>query len=292
MDYGYFDPGNYTPEEIIVAAGLVPKRILGNPNLGATGEADKYLEPTLCLYARNLLDQAITGQFKDYAGILVTHGCDCSSREFDIWKLHAAVQALHYLHVPLKAGVPAFNFFMTELNRFKTHLEAVAGAEITPEQLDAAIDLCNQTRDLLRELASYRQMCPLALTGTEFFHAVLEAQTADKDSANAMLAVKIEEVKARAPVSGEEPRVLLTGTPLDYPDIIEIVERAGLAVVADTMAVGMDYLTRTVNKTGDPLGDIARSILTKPSNPTKHPPDAFLDGILEMAKTHQVRGII
>jgi len=277
---------------MIIAAGLTPKRILGNPTTSDTAAADKCLEPTLCLYARNLLDQAIVGQFKDFAGILLTHGCDCTSREYDVWKVHADVKALHYLHVPLKTGDSAFKFFLTELNRFKTHLEAITGNEITSENLDAAIDLCAQTRALLRELASYRKNNPPAISGSEFFRMVLDVQTSDKETANAMIEAKIEEVKARSPDSSENPRILLTGSSLDYPDFLELIEGTGFDVVSDTMAIGMDYLNREIEKTGDPLADIARSFLNKPPNPTKHPPDGFLDFMLDQIKDSQASAVI
>ena len=292
MDYGYFDSGNFTPEEMIMAAGLVPKRILGDSAITTTVEADKYLEPNLCYFARNLLNQAITGNLKELAGVLFTHGCDCTSRQYDVWKAHAEVKDLYYLNVPLKRDKTALKFLLTELIRFKKHLEEISGNAITNEKLETAIDQCNETRSLLRELADFCRSKPPAMTGSEFFRVVVKAQTVEKTVANEKIRAKLQEVKQRVPKRGKKPRILLTGTSLDYPDFIELVELCGFDVVSVTLAMGADYFAQNVEKTGDPIGDIARFLLAKPPNPTKHPPDPYLDLVLDQAKDGQVDGII
>ncbi len=292
MDYGYFDSGNFTPEELIITAGLVPKRVLGDAAITTTVEADKYLEPNLCYFARNLLNQAITGNLKYLAGVLFTHGCDCTSRQYDVWKAHANVKDIYYLNVPLKRDSTALNFFTKELNNFKTHLEKISGNTISDEKLSAAIDLCNETRSLLRELAGFCKSNPPAMTGSEFFRVLVDAQTLEKKVANEKIQAKIKEVKQRKPSGGNKKRVMITGTAMDYPDFIELVESCGLDVVSVTLAMGADYYAQDVKKTGKPLGDIAQHLLTKPPNPTKHPPDPYLDFVLDQAKDCKVDAII
>ncbi|OLS13307.1 MAG: 2-hydroxyglutaryl-CoA dehydratase D-component [Promethearchaeota archaeon CR_4] len=292
MDYGYFDSGNFTPEEMIIAAGLVPKRILGDSAITTTVEADKYLEPNLCYFARNLLNQAITGNLKNLAGILFTHGCDCTSRQYDVWKVHADVKDLYYLNVPLKRDKIALKFLLKELNRFKSHLEKISGNTITNEKLEVAIDQCNETRSLLRELYRFCKNSSPVLTGSEFFRVIVKAQTLEKAVANELIHAKLQEVKQRVPTGGKKFHVLLTGTPLDYPDFIELVESCDLDVVGVAFSMGSDYFARDVEKTGDPIGDIARFLVAKPPNPTKHPPDPFLDFVLDEVKEVQADGII
>ncbi len=292
MDYGYFDSGNFTPEELIIAAGLVPKRILGDSAITTTVEADKYLEPNLCYFARNLLNQAVTGKLKGLAGILFTHGCDCTSRQYDVWKAHADVKDVYYFNIPLKRDGTAHNFLTKELERFKAHLEKISGKPITTENIQAAIDLCNETRSLLRELAGFCKSNPPLMTGSEFFRSLVDAQTLDKKVANEKIRAKIKEVKQRKPSGGKKKRVMITGTAMDYPDFIELVESCGFDVVSVTLAMGADYYAQDVKKTGKPLADIAHHLLAKPPNPTKHPPDPFLDFVLDQAKDCKVDGII
>ncbi len=77
----YFDAGVITPEEIFIAADLVPIRLLGDPTI-SIDKANEHIPPTHCFWARNLLEQAING-LKDVKGIIATHGCDCTNRQFD-----------------------------------------------------------------------------------------------------------------------------------------------------------------------------------------------------------------
>ncbi len=292
MDYGYFDSGNFTPEELIIAAGLVPKRILGDAAITTTVEADKYLEPNLCYFARNLLNQAITGNLKGLAGILFTHGCDCTSRQYDVWKAHANVKDIYYLNVPLKRDSTALNFLMKELNLFKAHLEKISGNSVTKDKLQAAIDQCNETRSLLRELAGLCKSNPPVMTGSEFFKVIVDAQTSDKKTVNETIRAKIKDVKQRKASGGKKKRVMIAGSALDYPDFIELVESCGFDVVNVALAEGSDYFALDVKKTGDPMMDLARYLLAKPPNPTKHPPDPYLDFVLDQAKECKVDGII
>jgi benzoyl-CoA reductase/2-hydroxyglutaryl-CoA dehydratase subunit BcrC/BadD/HgdB len=292
MDYGYFDSGNFTPEEMIMAAGLVPKRMLGDPAITTTVEADKYLEPHICYFARNLLNQAITGNLKQLAGVLFTHGCDCTSRQYDIWKLHADVKDLYYLNIPLKRDHTALTLLTKELARFKSHLEKITGNAITDEKLQAAIDQCNETRSLLRELAGLCKSNPPAMTGSELFRVIVDAQTLEKMEANDKIRAKIEEVKQRKPSGEKKTRIMITGTSLDYPDFIELVESCGFDVVSVALAMGADYFAQDVENTGDPMKDIAKFLLAKPPNPTKHPPDPYLDFVFDLAKDCKVDGIV
>ena len=292
MDYGYFDSGNFTPEELIMAAGFIPKRILGDPSITTTVEADKYLEPNLCYFARNLLNQAITGNLKNFAGILFTHGCDCTSRQYDVWKEHADVKDLYYFNMPLKRDHTALTLLSKELDHLKGHLEKISGNAITDEKLNAAIDKCNETRSLLRELAGFLRLNPPTIKGSEFFRVIVEAQTQDKSIVNERIQAKIQQLKQQKSSGGKKRRIMITGTPLDYPDFIELVEACNLDVVSIILPMGADYFSKDIEKTGHPMKDIARFLVTKPSNPTKHPPDPFLDLILAEAKDYKVDGII
>ncbi len=292
MDYGYFDSGNFTPEELIIAAGFVPKRMLGKPVITTTVEADKYLEPNLCYFARNLLNQAVTGDLKSLAGVLFTHGCDCTSRQYDVWKAHADVKDLHYFNIPLKRDHTALTLLNKELNRLKTHIEKLSGNTITDERLDAAIDQCNETRSLLRELAGSCKSNPPAMAGSELFKVIVDAQTLEKSEANKKIRAKLEEVKQRQPSGETKPRIMVCGTTLDYPDFIELVESCGFDVVSVALAMGADYYGMNVEKTGNPMQDIANFLLAKPPNPTKHPPDPYLDFVLDQAKNCKIDGII
>ena len=108
---GYFDAGIMTPEEILIAADLVPIRLFGNPTIGID-RANEHIPPTHCVWARNILEQAIEGFDSDIKGVIVTHGCDCTNREFDIWLECVALDFMFFLNAPLKRGKTSLKFFV------------------------------------------------------------------------------------------------------------------------------------------------------------------------------------
>jgi benzoyl-CoA reductase/2-hydroxyglutaryl-CoA dehydratase subunit BcrC/BadD/HgdB len=71
----YFDAAIETPIEIIIAAGMIPVRLFGNPTIGID-KANEHIPPNHCVWARNILEQAINGLDKDIKGVITTHGCD------------------------------------------------------------------------------------------------------------------------------------------------------------------------------------------------------------------------
>ena len=63
---------------------MIPVRLFGDPTIGID-RANEHIPPNHCTWAKNLLEQAINGFEADIKGVITTHGCDCTNREFDIW---------------------------------------------------------------------------------------------------------------------------------------------------------------------------------------------------------------
>ena len=134
----YFDASVETPEEIILAAGMIPVRLFGNPTIGID-KANEHVPPTHCVWARNILEQAIDGLDKDVKGVIATHGCDCTNREFDIWLECVDLKFLFFLNAPLKRDESALNFYIEDIKELITQLEENFNVEITKEKLGRVV---------------------------------------------------------------------------------------------------------------------------------------------------------
>jgi benzoyl-CoA reductase/2-hydroxyglutaryl-CoA dehydratase subunit BcrC/BadD/HgdB len=55
------------PDEIIAAFDMVPYRIQGNQSI-AIDEADAYIEPTACPFARSCFNLALRGEYDLFSG--------------------------------------------------------------------------------------------------------------------------------------------------------------------------------------------------------------------------------
>jgi len=51
----YFDADVVTPEEIFMAAGFTPMRLLGDPSI-ELDKVNEHVPPTHCVWAKNILE--------------------------------------------------------------------------------------------------------------------------------------------------------------------------------------------------------------------------------------------
>jgi len=119
--FAYFDTGHEFPEEIVMAAGFTPYKILGDvhePN----DPADLYVMNYICPFSRSALTEGLAHS-NEWAGIAFCHGCDTTNNQYDIWKRHVKTDFLYWINTPANNNKAAHAFHVHELQRFISHLE-------------------------------------------------------------------------------------------------------------------------------------------------------------------------
>jgi benzoyl-CoA reductase subunit C len=286
----YFDACVETPEEIILAADMTPVRLFGNPLIGVD-KANEHVPPTHCAWARNILEQAINGLNSDIKGVITTHGCDCTNREFDIWLECVNLDFLFFLNAPLKRNETALNFFINDIKELITQLEETFNISITSEKINDSIKTMNIIRTLLREISSFR--VEMKIRGSEFHALVKEVQQSDKDKIIKILKSKLEEIKKRNPFPiNNIKKILLTGSIIDDTEFIQFLEEIGFQITIDDICLGTKYFWSDVDETGDPIKALAKYHLNKPIHSTKFPSYERFNTIKDLAKNYEVDGII
>lgn len=289
---GYFDSCTYTPEELILAANLIPVRLFGSQTEVST-LVDTYIQSHFCPFARSCLDLALKGHYANFEGFVISHGCDTTNQFYDLWKKHVNPGYLYYLHVPLNTeGETAKRFFVNELAYFKSSLEELVGKEITQDDLRRGIELCNETREWLRKISELRRKDPPLVTGAEMHELVRMSQTTAKEEINEVLRQKYNELSHRDPTGNQKPRILLSGSIIDDSTLIQFFEDLGVSVVADDLCVGTRYFWTSIDLTQDPLHDIATRYLAKPILSAKVPREKRLEYIRTLINRFQVDGVI
>ena len=287
---GIFDSSVETPEEIILAAGFTPYRLFGNPEI-EPNKANEHIPSTHCQWTRNLLELAIKGLDSDIAGIITTHGCDRTNREFDIWKECVDIDFMYFLNSPRKLDSAALRFFINDLNELITQLEEHFNIRITKELLHENIKKMNIIRKLLREISDYRKQ--MILSGSEFHGIVKKVQVSNKDEAIEFLKAKKRELREREPFSKKNyKKVLLTGSDLDDTEFIRFIESLGFQVIIDDLGVGTKYFWEDVDETGDPIEAIAKYHINKPIYSTKFPSYKRFEVLNRLATDYKVDGVI
>jgi benzoyl-CoA reductase subunit C len=279
-----------TPEEIIIAADMIPIRLFGDPTI-SVDKANEHVPPNHCIWAKNLLEQALNGLDNDFKGIIATHGCDCTNREFDIWLECVNLEFFYFLNAPLKRNKAALDFFVDDINELINQLEQKFNVSITSEKISKAIKLMNQIRVLLRDISRYRSK--MMLKGSDFHALVKSVQQLDKKKALGMLKSKLEDLKTQNPQPDKKlKKVLLTGSVIDDTEFIRFLESLGFHIIIDDLCTGTKYFSQNVDEDEEPVKALAKYHLSKPIFSTKFPSYNRFEVVKVLATKYDVDGVI
>ncbi len=272
----------YTPEELILAAGLHPVRLF--PPGGPTGPADAYLQSFCCSFARGCLDAALRGRWDGLAGVVFPYTCDSLRAVSELWRCHLPTRHHLFLNLPVRVeGIAALAYAAREFERFRQWLEMVAGATVGTDALHAAVRLVGAVRE---------RLAGSSLLGREFLEVAMGAQVMDRFTAAELL----EGLAPKTPPPRPGVGVLLAGGALEDPAILDVFEEAGAGVVGDDLCVGSRYAVLGAawgdSPPGGPVVALARAYLERVPCPTRHPPERRLQHLLARIAQRQARGVV
>ena len=130
----------YTPLEVLDAAGLSPRRVLGD--IEHLEEADAFLHPAFCPYVRACLVEGMSGGENGGDGrvAVFVNSCDAMRRLHDAWSTRV-VGPTYMLDMPRRCDALGERLLASSLLSFIKKLEADTGREITPAGLREATAL-------------------------------------------------------------------------------------------------------------------------------------------------------
>ena len=180
---------SYTPEEIIVAAGALPFRILGSGN--TVSLADEHLQTYSCGLVRGALEDALAGRIDFLNGTVFPHTCDSIQRLSDIWRLNTRYGFHMDLVMPVKLQEKSAAVYMQNvIDRFKNELAQALGVEISEENLREAVFTCNRIRQNLRKLYKVRKAAPDRLSSIELHAVSMASMVMDRNELDEKLNLK------------------------------------------------------------------------------------------------------
>jgi len=276
----YFDASYDLPEEIVMAAGFNPIKILGNVN-HPNDPADQYLSQMFCPQARSFLTEALESANK-WEGIVVAHGCDATNREFDVWKMHVKTPWLYWLNKPMKLDKSARKFFKAEILAFIAAMQKQYNVSITDEKLKNAIKLSNELKILLQEISKLRNTKDIP--NSTYFECVRKAVQLDKTTAVQELQSVLSKLQNAADFPSSKKRIFLTGSDVTYVEWMNLLEECDLRVVRDDLSVGERYYSTPIPNLDNPIDAIIEHQFNIPRPSTKHAHEPRLDYIIQGVK--------
>jgi benzoyl-CoA reductase/2-hydroxyglutaryl-CoA dehydratase subunit BcrC/BadD/HgdB len=268
----------FTPREIILAAGAVPVCLCGG-SAATIPAAEQLLPANLCPLIKSTFGYQVTGKnpFLNWADLIVAETtCDGKKKMFE---LLGESKPMYVLELPQKAEESgALEHWVLELRKFQQFLASRFAVDITESKLRQAIELMNRERRLRRQLADLMMAEPPPITGRQLLefkslisgietdlqqyeralqmYAPAKGDRGAADHASCPPSAARSTLRRAAEDGHHAPavRVLLTGVPLVHgaERVLELIEGCGAVVVCMENCTGLKPILEDVDLYDEP----------------------------------------
>ncbi|HHX24542.1 MAG TPA: 2-hydroxyacyl-CoA dehydratase [Thermoanaerobacterales bacterium] len=265
--------GNDVPDELLIAADYLPVRISGNCKITLV-EADKYLEYSFDPVVRSQFQKIVDGSL--YAlmdHLVISNSTDVLIRLYyylrEIRRIEPEkpIPPIYFLDMLFTRTRTHQVYNFNRMNKFKKTIETWIGKDITEKDLKKSIDICNENRDLLRQIEELRICDKPRITGMEALHLIGSSMYMPKQEHSLLLKQFLESHKELPDVSGK--RIFVTGSVHEDISFYELVERAGAVIVAEDHDMGNRYFDKNVETDSDLLHSIVNRYMLRMFSPKK-----------------------
>lgn len=256
---------SYTPVELLYGLNLRAYRLSGDGE--APIHASAYFHNMVCPYLRGCLDVGLRGGYDFLQGVIIANTCMVTGALYDYWRNGVKTPFVHFLEVPRNDSPLAQEYFAQNLKQACDALCAHFGIEYSPQALHQAIARQNRIREVLRELSALRQSHGAVFPSSALLRLIEESSGASQEQVLERLETVRDEVRSQPPGTGGRRPVLVTGMHQVTPQIVRLVEDAGLHVVYDDLCTGSHYYDeKDCELEGDPFLSLARTYLQQPKS--------------------------
>lgn len=217
------------------------------PNMGSTEIATYYMANSACEYSRALLERALEGNYKFLDALFGVDVCEPMNRCME----NMEILAIHntdnnnfircYLDMPYSDDEDCVIHLKEQITRkILTPLHDNYGVDISDKAIREAVDEFNEVCRIITEIGEMKKEKIPVITGSEFHKIVLCTFVCPKKEILPYLRETLEELKTRQPdeKNNYKARVVVVGSEIDDPGMIELIEESGALVVADRFCYG------------------------------------------------------
>ena len=217
------------------------------PHTGSTEIATYYMTNCACEYSRSLLERAIEGNYKFLDALLGVDVCEPMNRvmeNIELLKLHDTTNPNFfrcYLDIPYSDDEDCVAHLKEQVTRkILNPLHEKYGVDISDKAIREACKEFNEVCEIIQEIGEFRKEANPRITGSEFHKICLVTYVCPKHEILPYLRETLEELKTREPdkKSKFKARVVVVGSEIDDPGLIELIEDSGALVVADRFCYG------------------------------------------------------
>jgi len=302
---GYFCP--HVPEELILAAGMLPVRLAFGGELEPVAAGEDFLKSYSCSFARSCLGYrklAENSYYTDIDALCVAYTCDCMRRIQEYWEKYFGIPTFSLgvtqTHDRFRSKPHAIEYFKNEINLLRRKLADFSGNKVSDSDIRKAIVLCNKIREKLWLLYEYpRNMQPpidwrdvLNITHSGFL-----VERTDFLHELEMIIKDLQKNKSEKKPPDTRPRLMIGGSIIGIGDhkVLDIIKQAGANVVADSTCTGSMFSRKRVSLPGiigNPIDGLAERYLYNIPCPFMTDLPKRLNRIIRIARDYSVQGLV
>ena len=282
---------SYTPVEILLAARSIPTRLdAGGMFLS---EPNPHIYQLMCPYVRAVFGAAQKNSFDPLDGVVFMKCCDAMLRLYDLWKAHLPEQKAYLLPLPKIQSEEARNYFAHAIRRFRDTLGRDLGVSITEDGLRKAVSDMNRLRSAVQGLYRMRLEKPGSMAYARLRLLIRQWLSVPPAQALGEVEKELKDLEGKpAEASPPSGRVLLASSTLDQLEIIEMIEQAGMTVVADDHCSGLRHFDGRVREEGDPFLNLAERYLMRWPCSRMYSDPSHLRRVLDEVEGSGAEGVI
>ncbi len=285
---------SYFPEEFALAADLIAFKIRGT-GCTETSLADSFLGRTNCSFSRSCLENLLQGRYDFLDGAIFTYSCDHMCAAHNNWAAQGKLPLIeNIIGVPHTQTEHGRKWFREEFSRIREKFEEHFDVKITDEKLREAITTSNETHSLQKRLYALRNKDQPPITGSQVLSVQIAESSMPRDEYNRQLTTLLEELENQDGIPEFSHRLMVSGSVIDDPALLNIIEEAGAMVVADAFCFGAGKALRgQIKEMDDPLDAIVERYYSQIVCPRMF--DGYperLSFMLDIAKQAKVDGVV
>ncbi|MCE5302295.1 MAG: 2-hydroxyacyl-CoA dehydratase family protein [Planctomycetaceae bacterium] len=282
----------YTPREIIMAAGGVPVCLCGG-SAKTIPAAEQELPANLCPLIKSTYGYHVLGSnpFLEMADLIVGETtCDGKKK---MYERLAESRPMYVLQLPYRSeGAEALDYWLGELRHFRAFLADRFQTDVSDDRLREAICRLNEERRWRREITALMRCDRPALSGRR----ILDCKSSIWAMSDAHENYRriLEAFRGRSGGSCGRVRVLMTGVPMVHgaERVLDLVEQSGGLVVVAENCTGVKPLLEDVDEgAADPLRALAEKYFHLPCS-VMSPNDRRLDALGRLASEYRVECVV
>ena len=217
------------------------------PGSGSTEIATYYMNNSACEYSRAILERAIEGGYRFLDALCGVDTCEPMNRcmeNIELLKVYNTENKNYfrsYLDIPYSDDEDCVAHLKEQLTRkILQPMHDNYGVDISDKAIREAVKQFNEVCYIIKEMGEMRREMNPVITGSEFHKICLCTYVCPKDLILPYLRETLEELKTRVPDKKckYKARVIVVGSEIDDPGLIELIEESGALVVGDRFCYG------------------------------------------------------